>query len=94
MFIKDKTFIKFTKFSVKKLLWLSFILVMVIIMGRIVPKYIKTIGDEFFENNKEVVKANFEANKQLLNKIGKFGSKKVRNVLAGYLTRLAKKYKE
>ena len=63
-------------------------------MGRIVPKYIKTLGQEFFEKHKDAIKPSFEANKQLLNRVGRFGSKKVRNVLAGYLTRLAKKYKE
>lgn len=62
-------------------------------MGRIVPKQIKQRAIMFFEKYKDVVSDNFETNKQLIQKTTKVGSKKVRNVMAGYLTRYAKQYR-
>ena len=60
-------------------------------MGRVTPKYIKKIGLEIYKKYKDRISESFEENKKFLNEIAMFGSKKVRNVLAGYLTRLAKK---
>jgi len=56
------------------------------IMG-IKPSYIKTIGNELFKKQREYFSDSFDANKQQLAVSAVIPSKRVRNRIAGYITR-------
>lgn len=62
-------------------------------MGRIKTSMIKSVTFKLFKDNKDKFKDNFEENKLLLNDLIKTESKKLRNIIAGYLTRLVKQEK-
>jgi len=51
------------------------------------PSYIKTLGTELVNKQREHFSNNFEENKQQLGKSAVIGSKRVRNRIAGYITR-------
>jgi small subunit ribosomal protein S17e len=51
------------------------------------PSYIKSLGLELLAKNREKFSNNFEENKQALATTASIGSKRVRNRIAGYITR-------
>jgi small subunit ribosomal protein S17e len=51
------------------------------------PSYIKTLGTELVAKQRDYFTNNFEENKQQLSKSAIIGSKRVRNRVAGYITR-------
>jgi small subunit ribosomal protein S17e len=51
------------------------------------PSYIKTLGNELVTKQRTNFSNNFEDNKQQLDKSAVIGSKRVRNRIAGYITR-------
>ena len=51
------------------------------------PSYIKNIGIELMTKQKEYFSGSFEENKQQLTVSAVIGSKRVRNRIAGYITR-------
>jgi len=51
------------------------------------PSYIKTLGTELVAKQRTNFSNNFEDNKQQLDKSAIIGSKRVRNRVAGYITR-------
>jgi small subunit ribosomal protein S17e len=51
------------------------------------PSYIKTIGNELVAKQRTNFSNNFEENKQQLEKSALIESKRVRNRIAGYITR-------
>jgi small subunit ribosomal protein S17e len=51
------------------------------------PSYIKTLGTELVAKQRANFSNNFEENKQQLDKSAVIGSKRVRNRVAGYITR-------
>ena len=59
-------------------------------MGRIKTTKIKRVTKEIFEKRKDEISGDFNKNKELLNNSADFQSKKIRNIVAGYLTSLAK----
>ena len=63
-------------------------------MGRIKTMLIKRTVNELMANHKKEFKKDFEENKVLVEKFANIPSKKLRNVVAGYVTRLVKKQKE
>lgn len=63
-------------------------------MGRIKTKLIKRITYELLEENKGKFSDNFEENKKILVGKADISSKKVRNAIAGYLTRIVKNKEE
>ncbi|WP_338600056.1 30S ribosomal protein S17e [Sulfolobus tengchongensis] len=63
-------------------------------MGNIYTKDIKRIVREIYEKYKDEIKDDYSANKQIIVKYVDVKSKKVRNRLAGYLTRYYKVMKE
>ncbi|MBD3247015.1 30S ribosomal protein S17e [Candidatus Pacearchaeota archaeon] len=63
-------------------------------MGRIKTKLIKRISLKLFKQHKEEFKPDFEENKQLVESLADVPSKKIRNVIAGYVTRLVKQKHE
>lgn len=63
-------------------------------MGRIKTKLIKRISLKIFNGHKEELKPDFEENKELVEKFADIPSKKIRNIIAGYVTRLVKQKHE
>ena len=63
-------------------------------MGRIKTKLIKRTALKLFEKHKAEVKQTFEENKLLVTEALQGPNKKMRNIVAGYVTRLARNRKE
>jgi len=55
-------------------------------VGRIKTKFVKNIGKELMEKHPESFSGSFEDNKRALAKFISFKSKKMRNLVAGYIT--------
>lgn len=66
----------------------------VINVGNVYTKDIKRVAKELYEKFKDQVTTDFYSNKKLVDMYVDVQSKKVRNRIAGYLTRLAKLSKE
>jgi len=60
-------------------------------MGRIKTKFIKRKTKELFVMHGDKFTPDFEQNKQLVGRYTQVASKKLRNIVAGYMTRLKKK---
>lgn len=60
-------------------------------MGRIKTKLIKSLTFDLYEKHKGTFTNEFENNKKIVSKYIEGASKKVRNSIAGYITRLAKR---
>ncbi len=56
-------------------------------MGRIRPTYIKRVAIELVEKYPKVFTADFETNKVLVGKLTNVESVRMRNLIAGYVTR-------
>jgi len=63
-------------------------------MGRVKTLPIKRVTSEIFEKYKDRITSDYKKNKDFLNSIAEVKSKKVRNIIAGYLTRLEKQSAE
>ena len=63
-------------------------------MGRIKTKMIKRVSNQIFREHGNGLSKDFDENKKKLFNIAEIPSKKVRNVIAGYLARLVKTRKE
>lgn len=59
-------------------------------MGRIKTKLTKRISNKLVKKHRDEFKTDFESNKQLVSKFADIRSKKLRNIIAGYVTRLVK----
>ena len=59
-------------------------------MGRIKTKLIKRVSHKLVETHPTRFKKTFEENKPLVTESADIGSKKLRNVITGYVTRLVK----
>ncbi len=59
-------------------------------MGRIKTTLIKRVSTEIYDLNKDKITEDYEENKKILNEIIQIRSKKLRNAIAGYITRLKK----
>jgi small subunit ribosomal protein S17e len=55
-------------------------------VGRIKTKFVKNIGKELLEKYSEYFSGSFEDNKKALALIISFASRKMRNLVAGYIT--------
>ncbi|MCD6092722.1 MAG: 30S ribosomal protein S17e [Candidatus Aenigmarchaeota archaeon] len=56
--------------------------------GRVKTKDIKKIAEKLVKENKNKFKKDFEANKKILDDIYAADGKRVRNKIAGYITRI------
>jgi small subunit ribosomal protein S17e len=63
-------------------------------MGRIKTQQIKSKGNDLFALHAKEYTTDFNVNKQKVMGHAQVRSKKLRNVLAGFLTRKAKRHKE
>jgi small subunit ribosomal protein S17e len=59
-------------------------------MGRIKTTMIKNIGEKLYREHKDEFTTDFEKNKEIVEKYVDIPSKKLRNIVAGYITRLKK----
>ncbi|MDP3918700.1 MAG: 30S ribosomal protein S17e [Nanoarchaeota archaeon] len=57
-------------------------------MGRIKTRNIKRVGNKLVRENRVHFSKDFDKNKEILPTFVKVNSKKLRNVLAGYISRL------
>ncbi|MBS3055008.1 MAG: 30S ribosomal protein S17e [Candidatus Aenigmarchaeota archaeon] len=55
-------------------------------MGRIKTTFVKNIGKELMEKHPESFSVSFEDNKKALTPFVSFTSRKIRNLVAGYIT--------
>ena len=62
-------------------------------MGRIRTSKIKSVTSDIIEKFRPRLKKDFEHNKKVLNEIADIPSKHLRNVIAGYITKLLKEEK-
>ena len=60
-------------------------------MGRIKTQMVKRISQELLKTHGKHFKNNFEENKKIVEKTADISSKKIRNIIAGYIARLVKK---
>ncbi|MFH1456397.1 MAG: 30S ribosomal protein S17e [archaeon] len=60
-------------------------------MGRIKTMMIKRNVRKLREIHKDKFKKIFDENKKIVSEVAKIPSKKIRNIVAGYITRLEKK---
>lgn len=63
-------------------------------MGRVKNRSVKRNGVMIYNQNPQAFTESFEENKKLVMKYAEINSKKLRNVIAGYVTRLVKQEKE
>jgi small subunit ribosomal protein S17e len=62
-------------------------------MGRVKPKYIKSLAEKLLEMYPDRFTDKFEENKRAVAELADIPSKAVRNKVAGYITRLVKRRK-
>ena len=60
-------------------------------MGRIRTKQIKRLGHKFIALHKDKLAKNFKDNKKQVQELSDVKTKKLRNMIAGYLTKQLKK---
>jgi len=62
-------------------------------MGRIKTTLIKRVATEIVEKHKDKLKDSYEENKKIVEELADIRSKKLRNTIAGYVTRQIKSNK-
>lgn len=60
-------------------------------MGRIKTTLVKRVSNVLVREHRKDLKKNFEDNKKIVDELASIPSKKLRNVIAGYVTRLMKR---
>ncbi len=60
-------------------------------MGRIKTKLVKGVTHKLVETHGEEFNDNFEDNKNKVSELSEIPSKKIRNIIAGYITRMKKR---
>lgn len=68
------------------------ILLLFMEMGRVKTQLIKRTGREIAAKHKDVLTADFHENRKRILQIAEIRSKKLRNAIAGYATRLVKEH--
>jgi len=63
-------------------------------MGRIKSRFVKSSAQKIYEKGQEEFTENFDTNKSLISKFAVVPSKKLKNTIAGYITRLKKTEEE
>ncbi len=57
-------------------------------MGKVRPEYVKKTARELVESYPDKFSTDFQSNKQIVESLAKIPSAKLRNRIAGYITRL------
>jgi len=63
-------------------------------MGRIKTASIKVMGNDIIKEHGKLFTDNFEQNKKVLGEVREINSKKIKNILAGYITKEVKRMKK
>lgn len=63
-------------------------------MGRVKSIAVKVLADELIKEHGDRFTTNFEKNKKVLGEVKKIESKRVRNILAGYISKKMQKIKK
>ncbi len=63
-------------------------------MGRIKITSVKRVGNKLFKQNSDKFKNDFQVNKKLVAELAHVPTKRLRNLIAGHITKLKKNYKE
>lgn len=63
-------------------------------MGRVKTVSIKVVGNQIIKEHGKLFTDSFEKNKKVLNEIMEIKSKKVKNILTGYITKEIKRMKK
>ncbi|NIO22418.1 MAG: 30S ribosomal protein S17e [Candidatus Aenigmarchaeota archaeon] len=63
-------------------------------MGRIKTASIKVMGNQIIKEHGKLFTDNFEKNKEVLDEVREIKSKKIKNILAGYITKEIKRMKK
>jgi len=63
-------------------------------MGRIKTALTKRIALKLVREHRNQLKDNFEDNKKIVNELADISSRKIRNIIAGYVTRIIKNKQE
>ena len=63
-------------------------------MGRIKTQLIKRVSNKLIQEHGNDFKKDFKENKEIVSKLADIPSKKIRNIIAGYVTRLIKTKEE
>lgn len=61
-------------------------------MGRIKTMLVKRVTNEMFDEHADRFTTDFNKNKAVVEELANVPSKKIRNIIAGYATRLKKKH--
>jgi small subunit ribosomal protein S17e len=61
-------------------------------MGRIKTSFIKHVGQELYQKHSEEFSTDFSKNKEVVNSLVTTESKKLRNIIAGYITNLKRQH--
>ncbi len=60
-------------------------------MGNIKTSFVKKIGRQIYERHKETFTTDYSKNKEIIKQLLDIRSKKLRNIIAGYVTNLKKR---
>lgn len=60
-------------------------------MGRIKTRFVKATGEKIYQKGKDEFTTDFNKNKEIVDKYAQIPSKRLRNIVLGYITRLAKR---
>ena len=60
-------------------------------MGRIRTTFVKTTGLKIYQKHKDKFTDDFQKNKKVVEDVSIMNSKKLKNVISGYITKLFKK---
>jgi len=60
-------------------------------MGRVTTTMIKNMGEKLYREHKDEFTTDFQKNKEIVKKYVDIPSKKLRNIVAGYITSLKKR---
>ena len=60
-------------------------------MGRIRTTLVKSVSEKIYSRHKDKLGKSFEKNKKQVENFAEINSKKLRNTIVGYITKLAKK---
>lgn len=59
-------------------------------MGRVKSRFVKSSATKIYNMGADEFSTDFEKNKELVAKFAEISSKKLRNTIAGYITRIVK----
>lgn len=59
-----------------------------VILGNIKTSFVKRVGKQIYEQHKDNLTTDYSKNKELIKQVAEIRSKKMRNIIVGYVTTL------